>query len=172
MSIERTSFLHCVYKQTFGELPNVSVLYGRVIFRNAKKPSRFLAKNLSDLVIRCDYDDRGCPEVVVLANLKTHLVNCEFSPVQCSNEGCTTVINKRERIHHETQTCQFRRCANCRETREDIGEIKLRLQTLEVQMSQMLTMSSPQKALEVKEDIIVVDGRNKTRLNSGYNYQK
>ena len=143
-----------------------------------KKPSRFLATNLSDLVIRCDYVDRGCPEVVVLANLKTHLVNCEFSPVHCSNEGCTKVMNKRERIHHESQACQFRklRCDDCRETRKNNDEIKLRLETLEDQISQLITgmscltqavqTSSPQKALKVKEDIIVVGGRNETRLNS------
>ena len=54
--------------------------------------------------------------------------------------------------------------------------MKLRLGELQDQISQLITgmscstqavqTSSPQKALKVKEDIIVVGGRNETRLNS------
>ena len=144
-----------------------------------KKPSRFLRRNLSDLVIRCDYVTRGCPEVVPLPDLNTHLINCEFSPVQCSNVGCTDVINKRELMNHERQTCKFRklRCDDCRETRKDIEEIKIRQKELQDQMSQVLTginyltqavkTLNFQSSFKAKEDIIVAGGRNEhLRLNS------
>ena len=64
---------------------------------------------------RLDYAARGCREEVELGVFKSHVVNCSYSPVRCSNEGCGEVINKQDQEHHETQVCAFKKlkCDDC-----------------------------------------------------------
>ncbi|XP_028415431.1 ras guanine nucleotide exchange factor F-like [Dendronephthya gigantea] len=45
-----------------------------------KLSQRFLKKVLSELRIRCDYNDRGCPEQVKLRNLEDHVTDCKYRP--------------------------------------------------------------------------------------------
>ena len=83
---------------------------------------------LSKLKINCDYASRGCPEYVCVENLKTHVENCGFAPVLCSNEECGMEINKQERIHHETAVCEYRnrrvKCHDCGQIQEVVGRIE------------------------------------------------
>ena len=51
----------------------------------AKRPSRLLLNRLSPLQIHCDNYTRGCPEIIKLENLATHVSNCGFEPVKCTN---------------------------------------------------------------------------------------
>ncbi|CAB4045443.1 E3 ubiquitin- ligase NRDP1, partial [Paramuricea clavata] len=46
---------------------------------------RVLSNYLSKLKINCDHASRGCPEFTCLEDLKTHVVNCGYAPVLCSN---------------------------------------------------------------------------------------
>ena len=72
------------------------------------KPQRFLVNTLSSLKISCDNAERGCRQVVELGLLNTHVVNCDFSPVPCSNDQCDEIINRRDKEIHENKVCEYR----------------------------------------------------------------
>lgn len=97
-----------------------------------KQPPRIVMDYLCELKIRCDYAERGCQEFVPLELLKTHITDCGFSPVRCSNEGCDVVINKRDRRHHETQVCASRteKCRDWGKIRNEVDGIKRNLAEL------------------------------------------
>ena len=85
--------------ETLGEVPRIVKTY------------------LNERRIRCDYEDRGCRELVQLQNLNRHVAECGFSPVVCGNQGCGQTISKRDRTYHESELCRFRKlkCHNCEE---------------------------------------------------------
>ena len=78
---------------------------------------RIVTDYLNDQKICCDYETRGCQQLVKLQNLNRHVAECRFGPVVCGNEGCGLTINKRDRTYHESKLCQFRKlkCHNCEE---------------------------------------------------------
>ena len=88
--------------------------------------ARLASNYLSKLKINCDHASRGCAELTCLENLETHVTNCGYAPVLCSNPECGMVINKRERVHHETEICQYRKvkCHDCGQIQEDVGTLK------------------------------------------------
>ena len=73
-----------------------------------KDPPRFLKNTLSELKIKCDYTERGCPGYVQLGNLQSHVERCGFAPVACGNEGCEMMVNKKDKVIHERELCLFR----------------------------------------------------------------
>ena len=81
---------------------------------------RVLNNYLSKLKIDCDYASRGCPEFVCVEDLESHVAKCGFAPVLCSNQNCGLVINKQEKVHHETVACEYRKCHNCGKIQEDV----------------------------------------------------
>ena len=87
---------------------------------------RVVNNYLSKLKINCDYASRGCPEFTCVEDLKTHVANCEFAPVFCSNENCGMEIDKQDQVHHETELCGYRKvkCHDCGQTREVVGTLK------------------------------------------------
>ena len=97
---------------------------------------RVVNNYLSKLKINCDHASRGCPELTCLEHLETHVANCGFAPVLCSNAECGMVINKQERVHHETAVCQYRKvkCHDCGQTQEDVGTLKGSLMELDGKM--------------------------------------
>ena len=92
------------------------------------RPARVLNNYLSKLKINCDYASRGCPEYVCVEDLKTHVENCGFAPVLCSNEECGMEINKQERVHHETVVCEYRnrkvKCHDCGQIQEVVRKFE------------------------------------------------
>ena len=88
-------------------------------------PPRVLLNCISELRVKCDHVKRGCCDHVQLGHLQTHLDQCGFAPVTCGNDGCEMEINTRDKIHHETELCEFRRvqCHDCRELRQEIVKI-------------------------------------------------
>ena len=89
---------------------------------------RLVNNYLSKLKINCDYASRGCPEYVCVEDLKTHVENCGFAPVLCSNEECGMEINKKERVHHETAVCEYRnrrvKCHDCGQIQEVVQKFE------------------------------------------------
>jgi outer membrane murein-binding lipoprotein Lpp len=81
---------------------------------------------LSKLKINCDHASRGCPEFTCLEDLKTHVANCGYAPVLCSNAECGMEINKQDKVHHETEVCDYRKvtCHDCGQIQEDVGTLK------------------------------------------------
>ena len=89
---------------------------------------RVLNNYLCKLKINCDYACRGCPEYISVEDLKTHVKNCGFAPVFCSNKECCMEINKQERVHHETAVCEYRnrrvKCHDCRQIQGVVGRME------------------------------------------------
>ncbi|XP_028406566.1 kelch domain-containing protein 8B-like [Dendronephthya gigantea] len=94
---------------------------------------RVLNNYLSKLKIKCDHASRGCPEFVCVEDLTTHVANCGFAPVSCSNENCGAKINKKDKVRHETVECEYRtvKCHDCGQVRDDVGALKGSLVGLE-----------------------------------------
>ena len=103
------------------------------------QPPRIFMSCFSELKIRCDYINRGCQRFVQLGDLKTHVKDCDFTPVLCSNEGCLAQINKRDRTHHEAELCEFRilKCHECSEIRKEMDEVKMFLSAVTDQVEEV-----------------------------------
>ncbi len=88
---------------------------------------------LSKLKINCDHASRGCPEFTCLEDLKTHVANCGYAPVLCSNAECGMEINKQDKVRHETEVCEYRKvkCHDCGQIQEDVGILKGSLMELD-----------------------------------------
>ena len=83
------------------------------------KPPRILTDFLQSLMIRCDHENRGCPEFVNLEFLDRHVNSCGYSPTRCTNGGCADMMNRHEKERHEREQCQFRKIA-CDECGEQV----------------------------------------------------
>ncbi len=81
---------------------------------------------LSKLKINCDHASRGCPEFTCLEDLKTHVANCGYAPVMCSNAECGMEINKQDKVRHETEVCEYRKvkCHDCGQIQETVGRME------------------------------------------------
>ncbi len=109
-----------------------------------KDPPRFLKNILSQLKIKCEYNERGCQGYVLLENLQNHVDRCEFAPVMCGNEGCGTVVNKRDKEIHEKDVCNFRiaKCHDCRDIKARQDEMKI----------QIIGIQAKQEEIKVRQD--------------------
>ena len=110
---ERTLLLPVVYSKKFApQRRNLSCLSTPLT-----KPPRILTELLESLMIRCDYESRGCRELTKLEFLDRHVRSCGYSPTRCTNTGCTEVMNQHEKEIHESELCQFRKivCDDCGE---------------------------------------------------------
>ncbi len=87
---------------------------------------RIVKDYISELNIHCDFNSRGCPEMVEVGNLKRHVASCGFSPVQCSNDGCNVLLNASDKLHHETEVCDFRKVQShdCGQLMNEVKEMK------------------------------------------------
>ncbi len=94
---------------------------------------RLVNNYLSKLKINCDHASRGCPEFTCLEDLKTHVANCGYAPVLCSNAECGVEINKQDKVRHETEVCEYRKvkCHDCGQIQEDVGILKGSLMKLD-----------------------------------------
>ena len=98
-----------------------------------RKVPRVLRNCLSKLKINCDHASRGCPQFTRLEELETHVSNCGYAPVLCSNAECGMEINKQDKDHHETEVCEYRRvkCQDCGKVQEVIGRLEGRIVELD-----------------------------------------
>ena len=79
------------------------------------KPPRIVTQLLGNLMIRCDYKNRGCQELIKLEFLDRHVRSCGYSPTRCTNACCTEVMNRHEKERDERELCEFRQivCDEC-----------------------------------------------------------
>ena len=61
-----------------------------------RKAPRVLRNCLFKLKINCDHANRGCPQFTCLEELETHVSNCGYALVLCSNAECGMEINKQD----------------------------------------------------------------------------
>ena len=115
---------------------------------------RVLINGLSEFTISCDYFSRGCREFIRLGDLQTHVISCGFTPVKCSNNGCDMEVNKRDKIHHETEVCDFRKvkCHDCGEIKKEIERIKDQLDQLPVVKDQLAELKDQLNQLPEMKD--------------------
>ena len=159
------------------------------------KPPRILTEMLENLVIRCDYERRGCQELIKLEFLDRHVRSCGYSPTRCTNAGCAEVINRREKERHQRELCQFRKivCDDCGEqviwksrrlhpcfmqkqiddlarrlnvVQTDVGEIKDKVKLTQDEMA-YLTREATEKAREATERCDLFTGRQKIFVCGG-----
>ena len=104
---------------------------------------RIVTDYLNERKIRCDYEDRGCRELVQLQNLNRHVAECGFSPVVCGNQGCGETISKRDRTYHESELCQFRklRCHNCEEISTMIADMETKVADLDKKINTNMSLT-------------------------------
>ena len=98
-----------------------------------RKAPRVLRNCLSKLKINCDHASRGCPQFTRLEELETHVSNCGYAPVLCSNAECGMEINKQDKVHHETEVCEYKRvkCQDCGKMQEVVGKLEGRIMELD-----------------------------------------
>ena len=91
------------------------VCQDKLTVETLRKAPRIVGDCVSRYKISCDYAIRGCDEVLELGALQTHVQDCDFMPVSCSNEGCDKIVSKRDVKHHENELCQFKTttCDDC-----------------------------------------------------------
>ena len=144
-----------MHYQTSGE-------FTKMTLETLNKAPRILTDYLSELKIRCDYFSRGCREFVQLGNLEKHVQDCGFTPVLCSDEKCRLEMNKRDRIHHETEVCEFRKvkCHNCFEIRKEVNEVKVNLKTASEKIDKMEEMKIDLATVKNKLDTNMEENRN------------
>ena len=94
-----------------------------------RKAPRVLRNYLCKLKINCDHASRECAQFTCLEELETHVSNCGYAPVLCSNAECGMEINKQDKVHHETEVCEYRRvkCHDCAQIQEVIGRLEGRM---------------------------------------------
>ena len=98
-----------------------------------RKAPRVLRNYLCKLKINCDHASRGCPKFTCLEELETHVSNCGYAPVLCSNAECDMEINKQDKDYHETEVCEYRKlkCQDCGKMQEVVGRLEGRMMELE-----------------------------------------
>ena len=91
------------------------VCQDKLTVETLRKAPRIVGDCVSRHKISCDYATRGCDKVLELGTLQTHVQDCDFMPVSCSNEGCGKIVSKRDVKHHESELCQFKTttCDGC-----------------------------------------------------------
>ena len=98
---------------------------------------RMVKDYLSELPIHCDYQDRGCEEIIQLQHLGGHVAECGFKPVVCANQGCGITISQRDRLRHESEQCEHRplpTCHNCDEMSKTMAVMQSDLAKLQTNM--------------------------------------
>ena len=149
------------------------------------KPPRILTELLEGLMIRCDYENRGCQELIKLEFLDRHVRSCGYSPTRCTNTGCTVVMNRHEKDRHERELCEFRKivCDDCGEQviwkssrlhpcfmRKEIDDVVKRLDVFQNDMKQVKLTQDEMAYLarEATERCDLFTGRQKIFVCGGY----
>ena len=120
--------------------------------------ARVISNILSGLKIKCDYSHRGCQKYIRVEELDSHVENCGFAPVKCSNEECEMIVNKREIINHERVVCEYRKvkCHKCVKMEQNVEEMKEKIEGIDGKMEVM-----KEKMEGIKEKIEGIDGENR-----------
>ncbi len=115
---------------------------------------RILRNCLDELNIHCDYSDRGCQEIIPLAQLQDHVDECRFAPVLCPNEGCLAKVNRQDLAGHQQALCEFRKCCDCSELKKVVHEIAVNTNDVNNKMKDLKSLKDINESLiAVKEEV-------------------
>ncbi|XP_022805210.1 TNF receptor-associated factor 4-like [Stylophora pistillata] len=78
-------------------------------------PDKATERKILSFAIKCPSD--GCEWTGELRNKETHLNNCLFKVIPCTNENCLEEVQRQQHKQHVTATCQWRilKCSYCSE---------------------------------------------------------
>ena len=140
------------------------------------EPPIMIKYYLSELDIRCVYNDRGCQEVVQLQHLDQHEDSCGFTPAVCTNPGCGVTLNKRDLIRHESELCEYRKlkCHSCGEITETLVDMEKRMARIEINQANVEKNTADLKTdIERKFEIVNNEVKGlKTALVESFNEMK
>ena len=107
----------CIKKHLEKTSHSCPVCQDKLTVETLRKAPRIVADCVSRYKINCDHAARGCDAVLELGALQTHVHDCDFMPVPCSNNGCDEVVSKRDVKQHELDLCRFKTttCDDCGE---------------------------------------------------------
>ena len=129
----------------------------RLTVDTLRRAPRVVNNYLSELEIKCDFASRGCPEYIRVEALKVHVASCSFAPVRCSNEDCGMEISKRDKVHHETEVCEYRKvkCHDCQHLQElVVGLVEMNTETNEKVETLKNNMTQELKKLDTVKNSI------------------
>ncbi len=72
-----------------------------------------LKHTIISMQVKCDFQDRGCSEIVSLVDLPKHSLECQLRPLRCKNRGCQEMVDKKDVGQHETDQCDYRPVGIC-----------------------------------------------------------
>ena len=72
------------------------VCQDKLTVETLRQTRRIVGDCVSRYKISCDFATTGCDEVLELGTLQTHVQDCDFMPISCSNEGCDKIVSKRD----------------------------------------------------------------------------
>eukprot|EP00899_Mesostigma_viride_P020264 jgi/Mesvir1/28239/Mv04784-RA.1 len=68
--------------------------------KKKKTVHRYMMNQILALQVTCDNAGRGCPEVITFEHLRTHVANCGWVTVSCTNDGCAASMLRNEIPNH------------------------------------------------------------------------
>ena len=138
-----------------------------------KHPGRFFMICLSELKIKCDYIDRGCPDHIQLGNLQHHVGNCGFAPVKC--EKCDMQINRKDKDNHDKSFCQLggAKCQDCGNIKASQDEMKAELCQMKARQGELKGNQDEMKRNQddMKENLDVMKQQLNEIMNAQEEYQ-
>jgi hypothetical protein len=93
--------------------------------------------------------------MVQVENLKRHVASCGFTPVPCSNDECNVIVNVRDKLHHETEVCDFRKlkCHDCGRLKNEVKEMKDEMLARQDQIKNEMRSMKEEVKSEVKGEV-------------------
>eukprot|EP01016_Furgasonia_blochmanni_P009262 TRINITY_DN13834_c0_g1_i3.p1 TRINITY_DN13834_c0_g1~~TRINITY_DN13834_c0_g1_i3.p1 ORF type:complete len:252 (+),score=8.63 TRINITY_DN13834_c0_g1_i3:217-972(+) len=79
----------------------------------ANQPHRVIRAALASLRFTCSHIAQGCQEQIPYEKVDQHEALCAFAPVQCPNDGCQTLVLRKDIQSHALETCEARMLTCC-----------------------------------------------------------
>ena len=174
----------CIKKHVEKTSHSCPACQDKLTLETLRKAPRVVVDLISRYRISCDHQTRGCEAVLELAHLQTHVKNCDFMPVSCSNEGCDEVISKRDVEHHERELCRFKTTwDDCKKTvahhkydghscvlRRDVNEMKKDLAEMKATQHEMMNeMREAMQRLTLAIERLEKSSQNVTKVINSMN---
>ena len=173
----------CIEKHLEMTSETCPVCQEKLTIETLRKAPRIIADLISRLKIKCDHAARGCDAVVELVALQAHVLDCDFMPVPCSNDGCDEMVSRCDAKQHEKELCRFKTmiCSDCGKKmphqkygghgcvlRRDVDEIRKDLREMKQQLTTKI--GDLQSSLwKLRQSVDEIRERLPPRRNNNYN---
>ncbi|XP_054158206.1 kelch-like protein 1 [Oppia nitens] len=115
---------------------------------------RIMVNMLGKLQIKCDFQDKGCTEVIILEYLTNHLNNCRYNPSNIQrDESLLSKINELE-AERENLLKTIRDLINSQQLTTSLSNHRLSTNTINI------PLVSSQKTIDLSDSFIYICGGN------------